>query len=183
MRAPPCSAGPALVMTAEFASNALMPRKSRRSAPLTRTTLHVAPPSIVRNSWPSVHPAQATISLTALRLRQLEEEATVCRTHLASPFVSTGRTPLQAARRTATSSSVTCEDLLKSRAGRGRCAGGQAGKKLRRNAQREKDAAGGPLDAKRRSSAAIRPCSLRLPHTHRPCRRPPRRCRETRPVR
>src|SRR6185312_2673603 len=79
MCACPCSAFPALAMTAVFASNALMPRKSSRAASGTVSTIHVAPPSIVRNTRPPVQPAHATSGLAAEMLRQLALDGTVWR--------------------------------------------------------------------------------------------------------
>src|SRR5579871_6832146 len=88
MCACPCSAGPALAITAVFASNALMPRKSRRAAPATVSAVHVAPPSIVRNTWPPVQPAHATIGPAVDSERQLAVDGTVCRRQLVGPLIS-----------------------------------------------------------------------------------------------
>src|ERR1019366_1062667 len=93
MRACPCSAAPALVMTAVFASKALMPRKSRRAAPRTESALHVLPPSVVRNTCPALHPTQTTISFTALKLRQADVDATACFSHFAPSLLNIRRSP------------------------------------------------------------------------------------------
>src|ERR1035437_9856340 len=85
MCACPSSAGPALAITAVFASKALMPRKSRRAAPDTVSAVHVTPPSPARNTRPAPQPAHAMSALTAETLRQLDVERTDWRCHRAGP--------------------------------------------------------------------------------------------------
>src|ERR1019366_8874748 len=82
------SAGPALAITAVFASKALMPRKSRRAAPGTMSAVHVMPPSTMRKTRPALQPAHATSALTAETLRQLDVDGTDWRCHRAGPPAS-----------------------------------------------------------------------------------------------